>query len=192
MSCCRWKPRSWTRRSTTAQRSEAVRTGTQASGRQLGNARKTTPLDLAANERAEKINTEDRKYYFDVQRPFNLKMADFNLKRARNSLEYTEEELRQLEKMYAADNVTEETEAIVLKRARDQLESAKVMVESSQISRDHELNFDIPRSDDRTRESSQHRELEIAERRSCYRKCSDASRSRSKSSASCTPGRPTG
>ena len=82
----------------------------------LATLEKTTPLDLAANERAEKINTEDRKYYFDVQRPFNLKMADFNLKRARNSLEYTEEELRQLEKMYAADDVTEETEAIVLKR----------------------------------------------------------------------------
>mgnify|MGYP001059552142 CR=1 FL=1 len=73
---------------------------------------KTTPLDVAANERAEKINAEDRKYYFDVQRPFNLKMADFNLKRAHNSLAYTEEELRQLEKMYAADEVTEATEAM--------------------------------------------------------------------------------
>lgn len=123
---------------------------------------KTTPLDLAANERAEKTNAEDRKYYFDVQRPFNLKMADFNLKRARDSMEYTEEELRQLEKMYAADEVTEETEAIVLKRARDQLESAKMMVESAQMARDHDLNFDIPRTDDRTKELSQRRELEIA------------------------------
>jgi len=123
---------------------------------------KTTPLDVAANERAEKINAEDRKYYFDVQRPFNLKMAEFNLKRARNSLEYTEEELRQLEKMYAADEVTEETEAIVLKRARDQVESAKMMVESAQMARDHDLNFDIPRTDDRTKDTSQRRELEIA------------------------------
>ncbi len=77
-------------------------------------------------------------------------------------MEYTEEELRQLEKMYAADEVTEETEAIVLKRARDQLESAKMMVESAQMARDHDLNFDIPRTDDRTKESSQRRELEIA------------------------------
>jgi len=128
----------------------------------LATLEKTTPLDLAANERAEKINVEDRKYYFDVQRPFNLKMADFNLKRARNSLEYTEEELRQLEKMYAADEVTEETEAIVLKRARDQLESAEMMVQTAQMSRDHTVNFDIPRTDDRTKESSQRRELETA------------------------------
>jgi multidrug efflux pump subunit AcrA (membrane-fusion protein) len=89
-------------------------------------------------------------------------MAEFNLKRARNSLEYTEEELRQLEKMYAADEVTEETEAIVLKRARDQVESAKMMVESAQMARDHDLNFDIPRTDDRTKDTSQRRELEIA------------------------------
>lgn len=128
----------------------------------LATLEKTTPLDLAANERAEKINAEDRKYYFEVQRPFNLKMAEFNLKRARNSLEYTEEELRQLEKMYAADDVTEETEAIVLKRARDQLESAKMMMESAQVTRDREINVDIPRTDDRTKESGQRRELEIA------------------------------
>jgi len=132
----------------------------------LATLEKTTPLDLAANERAEKINAEDRKYYFDVQRPFNLKMAEFNLKRARNSMEYTEEELRQLEKMYAADEVTEETEAIVLKRARDQLESAKMMVESAQIRRDQDLKFDIPRTDDRTKEASQRRELEIARAKS--------------------------
>lgn len=128
----------------------------------LATLEKTTPLDLAANERAEKMNAEDRKYYFDVQRPFSLKMAEFNLKRAHNSLEYSEEELRQLEKMYAADEVTEETEAIVLKRARDQLESAKMMVESAQITRDHDVNFEIPRTDDRIKESSQRRELEIA------------------------------
>ena len=84
---------------------------------------KTTPIDLAANERAAKSNLEDRKYHFDVQRPYDLKIAEFNLTRARNFFEYSEEELRQLEKMYKADDVTEETEAIVLKRARDQLES---------------------------------------------------------------------
>lgn len=121
---------------------------------------KTTPIDLAANERMGKSNQEDRKYYFDVQRPFDLKMAEFNLTRARNYLEYSEEELRQLEKMYQADEVTEETEAIVLKRARDQLESAKMSVESSQMSRDFAIQFGIPRGDERIQESSQRKQLE--------------------------------
>ncbi len=120
---------------------------------------KITPIDLAANERAAKTNQQDRKYYFDVQRPFDLKMAEFNLRRAGNYVEYSEEELRQLEKMYQADEVTEETEAIVLKRARDQLESAKMSLESSRISRDFAIEFAIPRTDEQTKESSERREL---------------------------------
>jgi multidrug efflux pump subunit AcrA (membrane-fusion protein) len=120
---------------------------------------KTTPLDLAANERAVKANQQDRKYYFDIERPFNLKSAEFSLRRAQNYVEYSEEELRQLEKMYQADEVTEETEAIVLKRARDQLESAKMSLESSRISRDFAIEFGIPRADEQTKESSERRQL---------------------------------
>jgi len=37
-----------------------------------------------------------------------------------------------------------------------------MMVESAQIRRDQDLKFDIPRTDDRTKEASQRRELEIA------------------------------
>ena len=59
--------------------------GLQAGRRQLAALEKTTPMDLAANERAGKINAEDRKYYFDVQRPFDLKMAEFNLSGPRTS-----------------------------------------------------------------------------------------------------------
>lgn len=121
---------------------------------------RTTPLDLAANERAAKSNQQDRKYYFDVQRPFDLKMAEFNLQRSQNFVEYSEEELRQLEKMYQADEVTEETEAIVLKRARDQLESAKMSLESSRMTRDFAIEFGLPRADERTKESSERRQLD--------------------------------
>jgi HlyD family secretion protein len=120
---------------------------------------KTTLLDLAANERATKANQQDRKYYFDVQRPFNLKSAEFNLRRAQNYVDYSEEELRQLEKMYQADEVTEETEAIVLKRARDQLESAKMSLESGRITRDFAIEFGIPRADEQTKESSERTQL---------------------------------
>jgi len=122
---------------------------------------KTTPLDLAANQRAAQSNEQDRKHYFDVERPFDLKSAEFNLKRAQDYVEYNEEELRQLEKMYQADEVTEETEAIVLKRARDQLESAKMSLESSRISHDFTVEFGIPRADERVKDISERTQLEI-------------------------------
>ena len=44
-------------------------------------------------------------------------MANFSVKSADNMLAYEKEELRQLEKMYKADDLVEETEEIVLKRA---------------------------------------------------------------------------
>ena len=51
---------------------------------------------------------------------------------AKDTLEYEEEELRQLEKMYKADEATEETEKIVLKRARDTVKRAKFVLERTQ------------------------------------------------------------
>ena len=95
---------------------------------QLKGLEKTTPIDFEAGERAARLVQEDHDYYFDVDRPFTVKSTDFNLKSMKEYLEYEEEELRQLEKMYKADDITEETEAIVLKRGRDSVESRQVLV----------------------------------------------------------------
>ncbi len=122
---------------------------------------KLTPLDLAANLRDAKILEEDRKYYFDIVRPFQLNINEFELKQAKDYLEYAQEELDQLEKMYQADEVTEETEAIVLKRARDQLESTKLMVEVSQVNHDFTLKYDLPRRDERVKDTSQRKQLDL-------------------------------
>ena len=110
-------------------RAEALRVAIQQSEDQLRALEKITPLDLEASRRAARVAEEDRKYFFDVERPFAVKATEFSLKVAKETLEYEEEELRQLEKMYKADDITEETEQIVLKRARDTVEKAKFMVE---------------------------------------------------------------
>ncbi|MCH5377515.1 MAG: hypothetical protein JJ992_26455 [Planctomycetes bacterium] len=120
----------------------------------------TTPIDLKANERTAQRSEEDRKYYFDKQRPFDLKSTEYSLRASQNSLEYAEEELKQLEKMYEADDLTEETEAIVLKRARNSVESAKMSLESAQMRHDFALKYSIPREDESVRESSQRTRLQ--------------------------------
>ncbi len=86
---------------------------------QLKALEKLTPLDLEASSRAAKMAEEDRKFFTEIDKPFAIKATEFSLKVAKESLEYEEEELHQLEKMYKADDITEETEQIVLKRARD-------------------------------------------------------------------------
>ena len=95
-----------------------------------------------------------------MERPFTLKLTEFSLKSAKEMLEYEEEELRQLEKMYKADDITEETEAIVLKRGRDAVERAKFYVESSQVGHDHALKFLIPRRALEVKELTQRKLLE--------------------------------
>jgi HlyD family secretion protein len=121
---------------------------------------KTTSLDLELSGRAARIAEEDRKNFADVERPFALKAADFSLKMAKEMLEYEQEELRQLEKMYKADDITEETEQIVLKRARDTVEKAKFMVAYVELNRKQALKFAIPRTDELVKEAARRKSLD--------------------------------
>ena len=91
---------------------------------ELAAMEKIAPLDVEANQRAARTNEEDRKCYFETMRPLMVKVEDFTVKMYQEQYEYEQEELRQLEKMYKADDITEETEQIVLKRAHDNVDRA--------------------------------------------------------------------
>ncbi len=127
---------------------------------QLVAVEKTLPMDIEASKRMARIAEEDKTYFFDVERPFLVKANDFGLKMAEEMLEYQQEELRQLEKMYKADDITEETEAIVLKRGRDQVEKAKFLVEMSKLNHAHEVKFDLPRRDEQIKEATERRKID--------------------------------
>ena len=110
----------------------------QGTEEELAAMEKITPMELEANQRAARINEEDRKSYFDTMRPLYVKIEDFMLKMYQSQLEYEQEELRQLEKMYKADDISEETEQIVLKRAHDNVDRAKFSAEVTQVYARHE------------------------------------------------------
>ena len=95
-----------------------------------------------------------------MERPFALKAIDFSLKMAKEQLEYEEEELHQLEKMYKADDITEETEQIVLKRARDSVDRAKFSVQATQFMHDQAIKFAVPRRDAEVKEAARRRSLD--------------------------------
>jgi multidrug resistance efflux pump len=105
----------------------------------------TTPLDLAAAERSKRHNDEDYKRFLKIDLPQTKKIANYNVEYSENYLEYQLEELRQLEKMYKADDLTEETEEIVLKRARDAVKRARFYLELDKIQRDETLEVRLPR-----------------------------------------------
>ena len=77
---------------------------------------KSEPLEMEAARRNHRMAQEDLKHLVAVERPLNAKVADFLVRMAEQNVEYQEEEMRQLEKMYKADDIKEETEKIVLKR----------------------------------------------------------------------------
>jgi HlyD family secretion protein len=127
---------------------------------QLEALEESTPLDLEASQRVARVAQEDHDHYFEKQRPFNVRQTEFSLRAAKNSLEYAEEELAQLKKMYEADELIEETEAIVLKRAQNSVEAARMSVEGARMRHDLALGYSHAREDERVRETSLRRRLD--------------------------------
>lgn len=106
-------------------------------------------LELSYEE-AERRNEEtkaDYDYYHSTDRPFTVRIAHFRYKSAQEQLDGAQEELKQLEQMYEADEITEETEEIVLRRQRFAVETAELILELNKESRDYTLNVSLARSD---------------------------------------------
>ena len=115
---------------------------------------KSLPLDLAAAERAKRHADEDLKKFVEVNRPNSEAGAEHNVKMAAHMLEYAREELRQLEKMYRSKDLTEETEEIILKRQRHQVESGEFMLKLMTLRRDQLLKVDLPRQEQSLRDNA--------------------------------------
>jgi multidrug efflux pump subunit AcrA (membrane-fusion protein) len=113
------------------------------------NASRTFELDTTMAELAWKNAQEDNQYYKDVDVPQRGKDLDYNEKTAGYYAEYAKDELDQLQQMYTEDELTEESEAIVLKRAERDVESAQRWFESSMRYILKSRKFDHPRADKR-------------------------------------------
>jgi len=106
-------------------------------------------------EQAERSLDEalvDYKNYKETDRELLIKTVEMNLKSTEQYTENAREELRQLEKMYEADDLTEETEEIILKRQRAAVEEADFYLERAKLSHDRNLNLFLPRRDTQEKE----------------------------------------
>ena len=122
----------------------------------------TNPLDLEASQRAKRLAAEDLDLFIKIHRPLSEKSANFMLRSAEDSLRNEKEELAQLEKMYKADDLTEETEEIVLKRQRDSVRRAEFYVEMAKTMRDQTLQVSLPREADLTKQIAARQEIAAA------------------------------
>jgi hypothetical protein len=102
-------------------------------------------LKLDATKRAARNAAEDLAYFNSTSRKIKEQRVEETLKRYRQALEGEQEELRQLEKMYKADDLTEETEEIILKRQKDAVASAEFAFHAEQLDHKRSLETEIPR-----------------------------------------------
>lgn len=115
---------------------------------ELAALEKTTPLTLESARRSKMQAEEDLAYWEDKGRELEERGARQTVTRLENFLAYSREELNQLEKMYKADDLTEETEEIILKRAKDSVKSGEWSLEQARATSERQLSTTIPRRQD--------------------------------------------
>tara|TARA_A100001037_G_scaffold290731_1_gene303955 strand:- start:176 stop:1576 length:1401 start_codon:yes stop_codon:yes gene_type:complete len=128
-------------------------------------AEATIPLDLTAVERAYHEVKEDLDRYQKVTKPYNVKSAERTVISAANYLANAEEELKQLKKMYEADDVAEDTEEIILKRAQHAVDRARHSLEGARIRSETSLKITIPRESTAKKEGELRKRLELVKAR---------------------------
>jgi multidrug resistance efflux pump len=129
---------------------------------ELPRMEKQLEMDYELAERSNREAKEDYDRYNEIDRPQTIKSAEFMVKYYGFMLDYEKDELDQLEKMYAADDLTEETEEVVLKRQRNSVEFAEYSLENAVLRRDETLKVMLPRYDVAIKESLERAEMALA------------------------------
>jgi len=105
----------------------------------------TTPLKLESLRRAARNAKEENTYFTKVRRKAEEDVAAQRLLRSEQLLANQREELNQLTKMYEADDLTEETEEIILIRQRDAVASAEFALRMEMLNNERTLKVMLPR-----------------------------------------------
>lgn len=120
---------------------------------------KTTPISLEGARRSKAEAEQDLAWYEDVGKPTDERDAAELVKMYEQQLENSREELDQLQKMYKADDLTEETEEIVLRRAKSDVERAEWRLKIARQNSERRLSTSIPREHTAYQEAAQRQEI---------------------------------
>lgn len=126
---------------------EAARRSLKDSEELLAIMEKSVPFDLESLRIGLEQSEQDAKRYFEVERDLLVRSYEMSLRSAKESLDYERAELEQLEKMYKADDLTEETEELILRRQRSAVERAELSFLIAQDRHERLMKIDLPRRD---------------------------------------------
>ncbi len=109
----------------------------------------TAEKSLPAQLQTAKIKAEEAaeawEYFKSVRREADITRADLMLKQAELRLDGEREEMKQLEKMYKADDLTENTEEIVMKRQRESVKAAEIGLALAKLAHKRQMEVTMPR-----------------------------------------------
>lgn len=104
-----------------------------------------TPVNLSLTKMAADRETEDLAYFEKTGRALAEAGAKQELSRAERNLASSEEELKQLLKMYEEDQIVEDTEEIILKNSRESVAASKVNLTAVKENTTRILAVGLPR-----------------------------------------------
>ena len=112
---------------------------------EFATAEKFAPMQLQIAKIKAEETVEAWEYFKNVRRASETTRANLMLKQSELRLENEREELVQLEKMYKADDLTENTEEIIMKRQRESVKAAEIGLELSRLAHKRQMEVTMPR-----------------------------------------------
>ena len=128
----------------------------------LATLEKTVPEQLARLKRNADEAAEKLAYFTETSRKISEESADFGLRQSEEMLASYEEELKQLLQMYEADDITEDTEEIILKKQKFAVERAKFSLKREILDHKRTKEILIPRQEIKLIESRDDTTLALA------------------------------
>jgi len=111
----------------------------------LATLEKTVPEQLSRLKRGASVAAEELDYFTKTRRKAAEETAGQSLKRQQQMLASYQEELKQLLQMYEADDITEDTEEIILQKQRDSVEYAEFALRMETLDQKRTLEVSLPR-----------------------------------------------
>ncbi|MCA9186590.1 MAG: HlyD family efflux transporter periplasmic adaptor subunit [Planctomycetales bacterium] len=120
----------------------------------------TNRMSVAAAQRTARKAHEDFDEFIARGKDETRASLEQSLLSAKNRLDYEREELKQLEQMYEADDLTEQTEEIILRRTRDDVQASEFSFKRVESNVDRSLKYDLQRTQEQLETAM--READIA------------------------------
>ncbi len=117
----------------------------QNAQQELAELQLKTERDMMVAKRNFEREQENYKYFREVELPEAIAATKFAGEKSKWYLSYTQEELKQLLKMYEADGLTEDTEEIIVQRSQNSVKAGAFSNKQKQNEVKFSLEKELPR-----------------------------------------------